>query len=94
MLGQAETPDEKIIDALWLGLTDYDDDVRTACAIALATLGQRNPEVADSVTSKLVQALEDPQFDSVDSVVHRSGHDYAFDSLWILVANKPAEPEG
>ncbi len=49
-----------------MGLTDDDDEVRTACAQALARLGQRYGEASDRIAKMLMQAIRDPMFDKVD----------------------------
>ena len=67
------------------GLLDNNYDVRIACAEALAQLGQRFPNEVEAIEKKLIQAIDDPAFDKLDSVVGRSGHDYAYEGLWLLV---------
>ena len=58
--------------------------VRTACTEALAQLGRRFPGAAETIERKFLQAIEDPEFDKPDST-RRSGHDYAYNGLWLLV---------
>jgi hypothetical protein len=70
---------------LWLGLLDEYFDVRTACAKALAQLGRRFPNAVEAIERKFIEAIEDPRFDKPDSVINRSGHDYAYGGLWLLV---------
>ena len=89
-LGQIGGGDEQTLSALWHGLQDSDNDVRTACSEALATLGQRFPKHAPAIEKKLAQAISDSAFDKPDSVVKRTGHDYAFDGLWLLIAGGPS----
>ncbi len=83
-LGQIST-----IQILLHGLLDRYNLVRAACAQALAHLGQRFPNAAERIATKLAQATEDPEFDRPDdSVERRSAHDYAFDGLWQLMIMK------
>ena len=91
LLGQIGTVEESLTLALWRGLSDGDDDVRTACAEALALLGRRFPDAAETIAEKLVQAITDPAFDQPDKYQGRTGHDYAFDGLWLLVAGGASE---
>ncbi len=55
------------------------------------------------IESKLVQAVADPKFESVDTtelpdddyVTGHPAYDYAYDALWLLVASREAgEAEG
>ena len=84
-LGQMGLGDEATIVALWRGLLDRNNDVRTACAQAMALMGRRFPEKAEAIMAKLVLALSEPEFDQPDDIKKRTGHDYAFDALWLLV---------
>jgi len=74
-----------MIQALLNGLLDDHLLVRTACAKSLAQLGQHFPELLPEIEQRLVQAIEDPAFAKLDTVADRSGHDYAFDGLWLLI---------
>lgn len=80
--------EKQTADTLLTGLIDNDNDVRTTCAEALAILAQRNAESTENIVNQLIEALEDPRFGSVDHYERRTGHDYAFDSLWILVSGE------
>ncbi len=40
------------------------------------------------MANTLIQAMVDPRFDVVDSIEQRTGHDYAFDSLWMLMVGE------
>ena len=90
ILGQIAPCDETIILPLWRGLLDPDNDVRTACAESLAALGRRFPATSSTIIEKLVQAITDEEFDKPDEYQRRTGQDYAFDGLWLLVTGKPA----
>jgi energy-coupling factor transporter ATP-binding protein EcfA2 len=92
MLGQLGAAGESLILALWRGLLDTDNDVRAACAGALARLGRRFPGAAEAIAARLVGAIRDPGFDKPDEIAGRSGHDYAFEGLWLLVSG--GEEEG
>jgi HEAT repeats len=91
LLGKIGHNDEQILQALWQGLVDKDNVVRTACAEALAMLGQRFPDIVEIIEKKFIQAIEDPAFDQPDSLFERSGHDYAYDGLWLLVVGGELE---
>jgi HEAT repeat protein len=93
LLGQFGAAKESFILALWRGLLDMDKGVRTACAEALARLGRRFPEAAGVIAAKLVQAIRDPKFDKPDVLTRRSGHDYAFEGLWLLVSGGEGEED-
>ena len=88
LLGKISRGDETIIHALLRGLLDIDNDVRTTCVEALALLGQRFPIKAKAIAMKLVEAIEDPEFDKIDLPYEkRTAHDYAYDALWMLAAS-------
>jgi hypothetical protein len=91
-MGQLGQSDEATVQALWRGLLDEDNDVRTACAQALAQLGRRFATATKAIEMKLFQAIQDPEFDKPDSQYSkRSGHDYAYDGLWLLVVGGEIE---
>jgi energy-coupling factor transporter ATP-binding protein EcfA2 len=85
LLGQIGQSDEQTIQALWHGLLDEENNVRTACTQALAQLGRRFPNAVKVIERKLIEAIEDQEFEKPDSLFGRSGHDYAYDGLWWLV---------
>jgi len=85
LLGQVGQSDEQTIQALWKGLLDENYELRTACAEGLAQLGQRFSTAAETIEKKFIQAIEDPTFDKPDSDIRRSGREYAYDGLWLLV---------
>jgi energy-coupling factor transporter ATP-binding protein EcfA2 len=91
LLGQIGQSDEQTLQALWHGLVDEDYNVRSACAQALVQLGRRFPNDSQAIERKLIQAIEDPAFDKPDSMLKRSGHDYAYDGLWLLVVGGELE---
>jgi HEAT repeat protein len=93
LLGQAGAADEHLVLALWRGLLDSDNSVRAACAEALSNLGRRFPDAADAIAARLVQAIRDPEFDERDRLAARSGHDHAFDGLWLLMAGERGDGE-
>jgi hypothetical protein len=102
MLGKFDQGDESTIQALWQGLRDSDGYVRLACVQALVQIGQRFPTKAAMIERKLVQAIADPEFESVDTtemvddnyVTRRPAYDYAYDALWLLVASRKIGEEG
>jgi HEAT repeat protein len=91
LLGRVGFPDERIISALLNGLIDEDNEVRRASAMSLAKLPQRHTGAVRDIERALIQALEDPRFDNVDEYEGRTGHDYAFDGLWTLVAGEDSQ---
>ena len=94
LLGQIATYDKRVLNILLLGLIDDDNDVRTACARALARLGQRYTEATEEIAETLIQAIQDPKFEKVDEIEDVPGYDYAFDSLWMLIVNEEAGTAG
>lgn len=84
-LGKFGQSDEPTIQSLWHGLLDKNSNVRTTSTQALVQLARRFPSAAEIIEEKLVQAIQDPEFDRPDSVVKRSGHEYAYEGLWLMV---------
>ncbi|HEX6288034.1 MAG TPA: HEAT repeat domain-containing protein [Herpetosiphonaceae bacterium] len=91
VLGESQYPTDAIINALYAGLLDSDNDVRTACGRSLAKLGRRFPQAFQEIATRLERAISDPTFDTSDDLDGRSGHDYAFESLWMLVTGDVPE---
>ncbi|MGZ3617139.1 MAG: HEAT repeat domain-containing protein, partial [Ktedonobacteraceae bacterium] len=87
LLGQIAPGDKPTVQALWRGLLDSNDKVRTSCAQALAQLGYRFPSIALEIAEKLKFSIENPEFDKPDIVVERSAHEYAFEGLWLIAAS-------
>jgi hypothetical protein len=48
--------------------------------------------MAEPITTALLAAIEDPAFDARDDYDKRTGHDYAFDGLWMLVVGGVSGP--
>jgi HEAT repeat protein len=84
-LGRVGAGDQKAQDVLMCGLLDKYGGVRTACAEALAQLAYRFHDAAPAIEQQLLRAIQDPAFDPPDTLERRSGHDYAFHGLWMLV---------
>ena len=89
-LGQVGLADAATINALWHGLLDNYDDVRMACAQALAQLGRRFPAITPSLEARFIEAIQDPKFDKPDNT-SRPAYDYAYDGLWLLVVGGEVE---
>jgi HEAT repeat protein len=87
-LGLYDEPTELTVAALKSGLLDVDNDVRSACARALAILGRRFPEAFDSIKALLLAVISDANFEARDRYENRTGNDYAFDGLWMLMAGE------
>jgi len=83
-LGQIGQGDEATLNALWSGLLDSDNDVREACAQALARLGRQISTITQDLEAKFVEAIQDPKFEKPDNA-GRPAYDYAYDGLWFLV---------
>ncbi|MEW5985856.1 MAG: HEAT repeat domain-containing protein [Chloroflexota bacterium] len=92
LLGQHAPADDPTLAVLRQGLLDRDNDVRQACAEALARLGRRFPAARPTIETVLVEVIHDPAFAQPDAINHRSGHDYAYDALWQLVAGSALLP--
>ncbi len=90
-LGQIGYADGQIISGLLKGLLDRDNDVRKACAEALANLGRHVPDAASVITEHLINAIKDPAFEAPDEIVERPAYDYAYDGLWLLVVGEAEE---
>jgi HEAT repeat protein len=93
LLGQSAKDDDHIIKTLYFGLVDTNSDVRTACVDALTRIAHRFPISSDKIGKILIQAIDDPYFDKLDEVQksRRSGHDYAYDALWLLVTGNQSD---
>jgi HEAT repeat protein/energy-coupling factor transporter ATP-binding protein EcfA2 len=89
-LGDAGPADATTVEALRQGLLDTDNDVRTACAEALARIAQRFPASRQQIEQLFIQALADPAFAARDEIADRTGHDYAYHGLWLLFTNAEA----
>jgi HEAT repeat protein len=87
-LGQIGQPYDSVLESLLQGLLDPDNHVRTACARALAQLGRSDQGTMQAIAQRLVQVIDDPSFAQPDVHVGRTGHDYAFDSLWMLMTGR------
>lgn len=85
-LGRAARPDAPVLDVLLGGLLDRDNTVRQACTAALALLGRRFPDQQALIETRLLNALADTAFARIDRVSKRSGHDFAHEALWRLIA--------
>ena len=83
-IGRLGNGDEQNLRALYQGLLDEDNDVRTACVQGLVVLARRFPNVYQKVEKMFMQAIKQKKFDKQDNT-KRSAHDYAYDGLWLLV---------
>ena len=75
-----------MLNTLLQGLLDSFSNVRSACANALAQLGQRFPANSHAIATLLTQALADSAFEKPDRIEHLSGYNYAFIALSELAA--------
>ncbi len=87
-LGDYSVADTEVVDALLQGLLGQDNDVRMACGTALARLTKRFPDTKLIIEQKLIEAIDDPEFEERDniSVSNRTGQDYAHEALWQVVS--------
>jgi HEAT repeat protein len=90
LLGQIGQCDQPTIDILWRGLIDMDHDLRSASVQALVQLGRQFPNSAEIIERKLVQAIEDSEFDKRDWN-NCTVRDHAYDALWLLVTGSEFE---
>jgi HEAT repeat protein len=86
LLSKVNRIDEGIVESLLSGLLDEDNDVRTACVEGLAVLERRFPDIAVTIGSKFVQAIEDPIYEKTDNK-SLSAREYAFNGLWLMVVS-------
>lgn len=91
-VGRLGESSEQNIQALYNGLLDKDNDVRTACMRGLVLFARRFPATYAPIEKLFTQALEQPEFDKQDNI-ERSAHDYAYDGLWLLVVGGEIEDE-
>ena len=77
-------PSMMLIDVLLARLVDPDNDVRRAASSGLATFGARHPIWRDSIRQALSDATVSRDYAPQDRYEHRTGHDYAYDGLWLL----------
>ena len=87
LLGRVGQGDNVVIDALWRGLLDKDDEVRGASAQALAQIGRRNTAIAELIEKRFVEAIHDPKFEQDDLSFSRPVYDHAYEGLWSLVVS-------
>src|SRR5439155_4562987 len=85
LLTQITQGDEAILDALWHGLLDRNQNVRVACAQALAQWREQFPATIQRFESELAQIAQNTEYDESDNNENNSVHDYAYDALWLLV---------
>ena len=65
--------------------------MRTACAEALAFIGQRFPEATQALQAQLLPLLRDPKLDQEDRFVNsHTVQAYVFDALW-LISSTPSQ---
>lgn len=88
LLGQLVSAELATISDLLRVLLDRHNDVRAACAEALAQLAPRHPGQADTVAQRLVKVIGDPGYVKKDRYGQRSGQEYAYDALWKLVTGR------
>ena len=84
LLGRIGQGDNVVVHALWRGLLDEDDEVRSASAQALAQVGRRNTAIAELIKKRFVEAIHDPKFDQQG---YHPAYDRAYEGLWSLVVS-------
>lgn len=90
LLGELAPESQTIVHALLREFCKESSAVRSACTQALVLLGKRFPLIIPEIETKLLDAIHNVQYDKIDDS-GRSGHDYAYDGLWLLVVGD--EPE-
>ena len=84
-LGENDS-DQEVVDALFEGLCDSDNDVRRACADGLAEVSRRAIDGGSAIVDRLIATFDDAAFSQPDIHEGRPGWDYAFDGVWAIVA--------
>jgi HEAT repeat protein len=92
LLGQIGRGDKAIFDALWNGLLDEVDDVRSACAQALVQLSKQTSSMTQELEARLLQAIDDPMFGKLD-YRRRPATNYVYDALWLLLVGEGDEED-
>ena len=90
LIGRLSEGNQQNLQALYQGLLDADNDIRTACVRGLVTLARRFPGIYEAVEKMLMRAIKQKKFDKQDNV-GRSAHDYAYEGLWLLVVGGEIE---
>ncbi len=91
LLSRTNLEKHALIDTLWQGLSDKDNDVREACVQELVQLGGEDSAIAKLIETRFIQAIHDPKFDTPDKVEHRPAYDYIYEGLWALVVISETE---
>ena len=82
-------PTEQIYgERLFAGLLDADNDVRAACATALAQWAKRSPQHAPALAERLRAALTQPDFATQDNTM-TPAYEYVYQSLDQLLTALP-----
>ncbi|MGA7730991.1 MAG: HEAT repeat domain-containing protein, partial [Chloroflexia bacterium] len=87
-LGETGDGNPLQVGLLMKGLRDEGDQVRQASTLALARIGQRSTERGKNIAEQLAQAINSSEFDMSIRNGTRTGQDYAFSALWMLVAGE------
>jgi len=90
LLGRVGQGDNVVIDALWRGLLDMNNGVRSACTQALVQIGRRNTATAELIEKRFVEAIHSPKFVRHDQY-YLPAYDRAYEGLWSLVVNSEIE---
>jgi HEAT repeat protein len=91
LLGRVSQGDNVVIDALWRGLLDKDEEIHRTCTQALAQIGRRNTAIAKLIEKRFVEAIHDPKFEQGDKDGRRPAYDRAYEGLWSLVVSSEIE---
>ena len=88
LLGRHCFHEQHVADELLYGLQDDDNDVRTACAMALAQWAKFTPEYATILARRLSAALTDTAFAKQDNT-ETPAYDYVYQALDQLLTALP-----
>lgn len=87
VLSQLHHINDEILAVFWQGLLDQNNEVRNACTQALAQVGKRQSALRSLVEKRLVEVIDDPAYEIRDKAENRPAYDYAYQGLWLLVAD-------
>ena len=91
LLGRIGQSDNVVIDALWGGLLDEDDEIRHTSTQVLTQIGRRNTATAELIEKRFVEAIHDPKFEQRDRKYSRPAYDHAYEGFWPQVVGSEIE---
>jgi hypothetical protein len=91
LLGRISQGDNVVIDTMWCGLLDKDNEIRGTCTQALAQIGRQNTAIAELVEKRFVEAIYDPRFEQGDQYGYHPAYGRAYEGLWSLMVGSEIE---